>query len=118
MAWEEHCDRAKADRELSLHPANPLHNVESLVHYEGSGRVSSPDQQVNSELNDVLNLNAESLIARRKAVLDALRHSLPRNPSKKWLQRQFENWNGATPGDLPEFCQVVVYWLRKRLNRP
>lgn len=117
MAREEHCDRAKADRELSLHPANPLHNVENIVRYEASGRVSSMNQQINSELNEVLNLNAASLIAKRKAVLVAFHQILPLNPNKKWLQRQFENWNGATPGDLPEFCQVVVYWLRKRLNR-
>ncbi|MBS1825020.1 MAG: TIGR02646 family protein [Acidobacteria bacterium] len=114
---EQHCDRVKGDRELSLNPADPLHNVESLVRYEGSGRVSSQNQEVDKELNELLNLNAESLIAKRKAVLHALQQSLPTHPSKKWLHRQLEYWNGGTPGELPEFCQVVVYWLTKRISR-
>jgi hypothetical protein len=37
--------------------------------------------------------------------------------------RLIENWDGSQAGDLPEFAQVVVYWLKKdkrgcRMKRP
>ena len=69
----------------------------------------------------MLNLNVAFLIAQRRATLDAFqgalakRGQLPRAKLEKWLRQ----WNGESEtGDLREFCQVVVYWLRKRLSRP
>jgi hypothetical protein len=32
-------------------------------------------------------------------------------------ERELRNWDGSQPGDLPEYSQVVVYWLRKRQAR-
>jgi uncharacterized protein (TIGR02646 family) len=118
---DQHCDTRKGDRDLSRSPANPLHRVEDLIKFEGGGRVASSDPAFEAELNDVLNLNVAILIAQRRATLDAFqgalakRGQLPRAKLEKWLRQ----WNGESEtGDLREFCQVVVYWLRKRLSRP
>jgi len=56
----------------------------------------------------------------RKSALDAFKTALDKRGQlsqttlKKWLRE----WNGESDvGELREFCQVVVYWLRKRLAR-
>jgi uncharacterized protein (TIGR02646 family) len=118
---DQHCDTRKGDRDLSRNPANPMHHVEDLVRFEGDGRIVSKDPAFDSELNEVLNLNVAFLKNNRKATLKAFqaalakRGELPRRVLDRWLRE----WNGAShAGELQPFCQVVVYWLRKRLARP
>lgn len=116
----QHCDTRKGEQDLSRNPANPTHNVESLIRFQGDGTVSSDNPVFNSELNEVLNLNEGRLRNNRKAVLDAFHTTL-----RKWgslqrhtLENLLADWNGNSGnGDLREYCQIVVYWLRKRLAR-
>ena len=118
---DQHCDSRKGDRDFSRNPANPMHHVEDLTRFLGDGRIVSNDPAFDAELNEVLNLNLPFLRNSRKAMLSAFqeglakRGRLPRPVLKKWL----EDWNGESdPGGLRPFCQVDVYWLRKRLARP
>lgn len=119
---QQHCDTHQKNDDISRNPANPAHVVESFVRFEGNGRIRSDDPIFDHELNDILNLNIRYLVNNRKAVLDgftqALRKQdgrLPRSTIQQWLR----DWNGELGGDeLKPYCQVVVYWLRKRLSRP
>lgn len=117
---EQHCDTRQADRDISRNPADPLHRVDQLIRYRGDGRIESDDAGFDKELNEILNLNFAFLVNKRKAVLTAFQEALGkrgRSPRKK-LERWLLEWNGdSVSGELPEFCQVVVYWLRKRLSR-
>ncbi len=117
----QHCDTRKGERDLSRNPANPLHRVEDIVRFLGDGRIVSSDPVFDEELNAVLNLNLAFLRNNRKQTLnsfkDALakRGQLPATALEKWLRQ----WNGEVDtGELQPFCEVVVYWLRKRLARP
>ena len=116
----QHCDTRKGDRDFSRNPASPMPRVEDLVRFKGDGRIVSDNLAFSAELNDVLNLNEAFLKNSRKAVLDAFtselgKRHLPRATLLKWAR----DWNGETDtGELREFCQVVVYWLQKRLARP
>jgi len=116
----QYCDVYKGNRDLSRNPSNPLSQVEKLIRFEGSGRIFSDNLTFNGELENVLNLNVAFLKNRRKAVLDAFtgalskRKGLPRKTLEKWLR----DWNGEShAGELEPFCQVIVYWLKKRLAR-
>jgi uncharacterized protein (TIGR02646 family) len=116
----QHCDTLKANQNLSRNPANPAHQVEQFIHFEGDGRITSHDLTFNTELNAVLNLNAKFLKNNRKAVLEAFkaalvkRGNLPRPTLERWLRER----NGEVDaGELEPFCQILVYWLRKRLAR-
>ncbi|HEY1184009.1 MAG TPA: hypothetical protein VGE89_07480 [Bryobacteraceae bacterium] len=118
--WDQHCDTRKGDRDLSRNPANPMHRVDDLVRFAGDGTVFSSDPAFDAELNDVLKLNLKFLMNNRKSALDAFKTALDKRGQlsqttlKKWLRE----WNGESDvGELREFCQVVVYWLRKRLAR-
>ena len=116
----QHCDTKKGNARFSRNPANPAHGVERFIRYEGDGRIASSDLAFDVELNEVLNLNAAFLKNNRKAVLDgfkgalAKRGNLPRITLERWLR----DWNGESHArELRPFCQVVVYWLQKRLTR-
>jgi uncharacterized protein (TIGR02646 family) len=88
----QHCDTSKGDQPLSRNPANSTPPIEDLIRFEGDGRVVSDDPDLKRELDDVLNLNAAFL--------------------EKWLQL----WNGDThTNQLEPYCQVIVYWLKKKL---
>jgi len=57
----------------------------------------------------------------RKATLKAFLAGLgKRGPLRRaTLETRLREWNGESGADeLQPFCQVVVYWLRKRLLRP
>jgi uncharacterized protein (TIGR02646 family) len=116
----QHCDTRKGDRDLSKNPANPDHRVEDLIRYGSDGQISSDDSYFDSELNNVLNLNLPFLKNNRKNLLTAFQKGLEkRHPiSRTQLERWLREWNGeGDSGELKEFCQVIVYWLRKRLSR-
>lgn len=117
---DRHCDTSKGDRDVSRNPANPMHRVEDLTHFPGDGRIVSENPLFHTELNEVLNLNLPFLMNNRKAVLDAFKKGLEKRGvlSRPVLQKWLEDWNGdSDPGPLRPYCQVVVYWLRKRLDR-
>jgi uncharacterized protein (TIGR02646 family) len=115
---DQHCDTYKGEKNLTLNPANPLHSIEDRIHFLSDGKISSPDATIDAELNAVLNLNVAHLKNNRKAVLDSFKKFLGKR--KLLSQSQWGNllreWNGeSSTGDLRPFCQVIVYWIRKRL---
>lgn len=117
---DQHCDTYKGDKNLSRNPAAPSHSVEDFIHYESTGRISSPDRAFDTELNLVLNLNVAFLINNRKAALVAFQQTLRKRgeiPQATW-ERWLRDWNGeSNASDLRPFCNVIVYWIRKHLRR-
>jgi uncharacterized protein (TIGR02646 family) len=116
----QHCDTRQGDADLSRNPANRAHDVESWVRFEGDGTISSSDPVFDRELNEVLNLNIAWLKANRAAMLAAFKTMLDKRGHlgpEAWKQ-MLRDWNGESDaGPLRPFCQVVIYWLRKRLAR-
>jgi uncharacterized protein (TIGR02646 family) len=116
----QHCDTLQRNRDISRNPANPAHRIERFVHYEADGRIRSHEPTFDAQLNEVLGLNVPILKNNRKAVLEAFKTALLKRGelSRTTLERWLSEWNGdLDQNELPEFCQVVVYWLRKRLAR-
>jgi hypothetical protein len=117
---KQHCDVRKGKRNLSKNPATPMHRVAELLRFRGDGQIISDNPTFDQEINDVLNLNGAFLRSNRKSALDGFlgmvrkRGDLSRITLERWLR----DWNGESDsGQLHPFCQVVVYWLRKRLAR-
>ena len=116
----QHCDTAQRNLNISRNPANPAHRVSEVVRFSGDGTIYSDDPDFNGELNCVLNLNLDFLKTNRRATLEAFtmllkkRGRLPPHTLNKLLRE----WDGEThSGELAPYCQVVVYWLKKRLAR-
>jgi uncharacterized protein (TIGR02646 family) len=119
-AKDQHCDTSKGDRDLSRNPADPTRPVEDIIRFKGDGWISSRDPVFDAEINDVLNLNMAFLRNQRKETLSGFQGAIEKRGqlSRAVLERWLRHWNGESGnGDLEPFCQVVVYWLRKRLAR-
>ena len=118
---DSHCGASKADKKLSKNPANPQHRVEELILYRPNGEIASSDAQFNAELTGILNLNAPFLVNNRKYVLDGLAAFLSTRGAvtlkRGELEKLIKEWSGHGGGDLREYCQVIIYWLQKRLRR-
>ena len=116
-----HCDASKANKNLSRNPADPHHRVEELIRYKPNGEIASDDTNFDAELTGVLNLNLPFLVNNRKAVLSGFTESLGKKgavPLKRGeLKKLIKQWSGQGGGDLDEYCQVIIYWLQKRLRR-
>jgi uncharacterized protein (TIGR02646 family) len=115
---KQHCDTKKGNRDLTFNPANPSHNVEGKIRFLGDGTVKSDDTQFDTEIKEVLNLNEGALVRTRKGVLEAFRKGLiQKQPSDADIRKELSKWNGDNGGELEPFCQVVVYYLRKKIDK-
>lgn len=112
---EQHCDTRKGNNGLCFSVCDPAHPIERQIKFLGDGRIESDDVAINGALNDVLNLNCSRLVNNRRAVLDAFKQRLGKGTLN--AAQELRKWDGAQPGDLPEFAQVMVFWLQKRISR-
>lgn len=115
----QHCDTRKGDLDLTYDPANPNHDVESKLAFLGDGTIQSTDTAFDSEINEILNLNERILVKNRKATLEPIESGfMTKKLSKADIQKELRKWNGESDDkDLEPFCQVVVYYLRKKLRK-
>lgn len=113
---EQHCDTSKGNNALCFSVCDPAHPIERQIRFLGDGKISADDAAINQCINAVLNLNLPRLVSNRKAVLTAFQQRL-QNGRRVEPARELPKWDGREPGELPEFAQVVVYWLLKRQAR-
>jgi uncharacterized protein (TIGR02646 family) len=112
-----HCDTAKGDADLCFSVCDATHPIERHIRFLGDGRIHAGDPAIDTAINEsVLNLNLQRLVTNRKAVLTAFQQRL-RDGRRVDPARELPKWDGSQPCELPEFAQVVVYWLRKRQAR-
>lgn len=113
---EQHCDTRKGNNGLCFSVCDPAHPIERQIRFLGDGTIKADDAAIEVALNAVLNLNLPRLVSNRKAVLAAFQQRL-QDGRRVDPARELPKWDGSEPGDLPEFAQVVVYWLRKKQAR-
>lgn len=113
---EQHCDTRKGNNRLCFSVCDPAHPIERQIRYLGDGTIKADDTAIDEDLNAVLNLNLSRLVSNRKAVLAAFQQRL-QDGRRVDPARELPKWDGSALGDLPEFAQVVVYWLRKKQAR-
>jgi uncharacterized protein (TIGR02646 family) len=116
-----HCDTFKSNKDLHFIPTAKMYAIEDAITYGNDGTISSNNGGLQRELNEVLNLNTKKLTNRRKATLDGFKDGLSRYKGEigtVTLERWINDWNGTShANNLHPYCMIVVYWLRKRLNR-
>ena len=113
---EQHCDTRKGNSELCFSVCDAAHPIERQIRFLGDGTINADDRDVDEAINSVLNLNLPRLVGNRKAVLAAFQQRL-QDGRLVDPARELPRWDGSSPGELPEFAQVIVYWLRKRQAR-
>jgi uncharacterized protein (TIGR02646 family) len=110
---EQHCDTRKGNNALCFSVCDPAHPIDRQIRFLGDGTIKSDDGAIDEAINVVLNLNLPRLVSNRKAVLEAFQQRL-QNRRRFDPSRELPKWDGSQPGELPEFAQVVVYWLRRK----
>jgi uncharacterized protein (TIGR02646 family) len=112
---EQHCDTRKGSDDLCFCLTDSAHPIERQIKFLGNGEITSDDENIKNALNDILNLNLDQIVRNRKAVLDAFKQRLGRGNLD--AARELQKWNGSQSGDLPEYAQVMVFWLGKKIAR-
>lgn len=117
----QHCDTRKGDADLKWNPSDQLHPVEQMIFFQ-DGKLRSRDAEFDTQIDDILNLNLPFLQENRREILDAFTRALRKNRQpldRKRLERLLDQWPiDPHTGALKPYCQVVVYWISKRLLRP
>lgn len=113
---EQHCDTRKGNNGLCFSVCDPAHPIERHIRFLGDGKISADDADIDEAIDAVLSLNMPRLVSNRKAVLAAFQQRL-QDGRRVDPARELPKWDGREPGELPEFAQVIVYWLRKRQAR-
>ncbi len=116
----QHCDTRKRNLDLLMNPADPVHDVERIIRFDSDGTIRSTDPVFENELNEILNLNTPILKNNRKAVLRGMLEALPKqgNWNDSLIEKKIGQWDEKLERSILEpYCQIVVYWLRKRLRQ-
>ena len=113
---QQHCDTRKGNSELCFSVCDLAHPIERHLRFLGDGSIKSDDPDIDGAINAVLNLNLQRLVSNRKAVLEAFQRRL-QDGRRLDPTRELQKWDGTQPGELQEFAQVVVYWLKKKQAR-
>ncbi|NJO16054.1 MAG: TIGR02646 family protein [Thioploca sp.] len=117
----QHGDTHKGEQEITI---NPINNLLEPIKYRKDGRIYSDDHNINQDLNNVLNLNTQTLVNNRAEIIDEVIQDLTKikgkqaawsvNDVKRELQK-YEAKNAA--GEYEPYCQAVIYFLNKRFAK-
>lgn len=116
-----HCDSSKRNTRISKNPA--IDNVQALIGYDSLGKIFTSDPVFKKDIEDTLNLNQMTLVNRRKSAIISIKTIFNKEfpgstPNINQVQKYITSWSKPdSNGKLPQYCQVVIYYLEKRLKR-
>jgi uncharacterized protein (TIGR02646 family) len=113
---EQCCDSFKGENELEN--INLLSNIEAYIKYSKIGKISSPNKKIDNELNSRLNLNNRILKRNRKESYQRLIQNLnKRGWTNQTIKHDIYKYkNRDSNGKYYEFCEMIVYFLTKKLK--
>ena len=120
----QHCNPRKGDAEITINPADSSKNCENQIRYSSTGKISSDDENINSDLNEILNLNLQTLKDNRQTELFTVINALNKKFTKKtWskeaIKKTLEELSSKdAEGKYSPYCQYIFWYLSKRLNNP
>ena len=121
------CDTKKGNLDLSINPTSTIPNCETLFKYNSEGEISSitDSGEINRQLNEVLNLNMQTLKDGRceiyLAVQERVRIESKRTKNDKasfvkFLEQERVKWLERTDNKHRPYCSVAVYYLTKKIK--
>jgi uncharacterized protein (TIGR02646 family) len=113
---KHHCDTLKGDADLCFCLTDSAHPIERHLQFLGDGRIQSRIPEIQRDIDEVLRLNLSHLQENRRAVLRAFQQRLIHGKQLD-VSKELSKWDGTQQGELPEFAQVIVYWLQKKQAR-
>lgn len=118
------CDTKKGNLDFSINPTSTAPNCEITIKYDADGGIYTDDEELNRQLNEVLNLNMQTLKESRKAIylevqkkveLESKKYA-DRNLKKSFFEQEKARWLTRTDDKLKPYCVVAVYYLNKKIR--
>ncbi len=133
----QHCDTHKGDLEIAINPTDPRceslikftrksksenQNFKRSAKYSLSGEITSDDPKIEKELNEILNLNLQTLVENRRVTFEVFMSFFKKNNNPGiWnrgiIEKEIEKWSSPSNKPYKPYCQIVVYYLRSKLMR-
>jgi len=115
----QHCDTRKGNERITINPTDK--NCETFIKFSRSGEIYSDNKDVDRDINETLNLNMQTIAENREAALsqalELLRRKHPGRWTKDILKREIRRWSSKQGACYKPYCQIVVFYLKKRLAR-
>jgi hypothetical protein len=115
---EAHCDKSKADKELSFDLLDV--QLENSISYgTNKGVIKSTNPQWNKEINEILNLNHTVLMLNRRSVITVLTKRLGERTvwKRSVIEKELLKWQTKNKdGEYNEMCGVVIWFLKDKLR--
>ncbi|MEX1369041.1 MAG: TIGR02646 family protein [Nannocystaceae bacterium] len=116
---QQHCDTHKGNRLITI---DPLDHPERLLSYRIDGSIHATMDEMQSELDDVLNLNVDKLRHNRKSAWDGVYAVLKQGGASAFrpraLRKQLDRLLARDSGGRRrEYCGFVAFFLDKKLRR-
>jgi uncharacterized protein (TIGR02646 family) len=118
----ETCDTRKREEPLTISPLNAAH-IRTLK-YAADGSIVSTNDNFETEINKILNLNEDNLKRQREAIYKLIekrvrtefaRPHITRVQKNNYLDNQIQWWNSKRgDGKFNEFCMVAINYLESR----
>lgn len=114
---DDHCDAARGQKALKLHPCEVPGLAERFRYNTASGEIlaaQASDADANNDI-DALNLNVSRLKENRRQAIAAIQRRLQGDSTPKSLQRLWREATAANP--LPPFAPAVAWYLAKKFRQ-
>ena len=121
------CDTRKGNLPLTFNLLSATPNCELILKYTSEGEISSAtnDEDIDKQLNEVLNLNMQTLKdGRRQVYLEVQRkvesesrHIGNKRLKVKYFELERDRWLTKNEGRFRPFCMVAVYYLTKKIRQ-
>lgn len=123
----ETCDTRKGNSILTINLFTLSPNCELLFKYNSEGEISSAnnDEMINNQINDILNLNMQTLKDGRRQVylevqkkIEAESRQIRNKKLKlKYFESELDKWLAKINGKFEPFCMIAVYYLSKKIRQ-
>ena len=121
------CDTKKGNKELTINLLINAPCCENLFKYNAEGEIMSVDDnnEINRQLNEVLNLNMQTLKDGRSEIYLEVQRKVEAHSRQlgskqlrvNYIEREKQDW--LTPRDkkLKQYCMIAVYYLNKKIKQ-
>lgn len=121
------CDTKKGSDILTINLLTNNPSCETLFKYNADGEISSAnnDDEINRQINEVLNLNMQTLKDGRREIYLEVQKEVEvksKQMANKQLKLNFftqerDKWLNRTDNKHRQFCMVAVYYLNKKIRQ-
>ncbi|MGO2460556.1 MAG: retron system putative HNH endonuclease [Ewingella sp.] len=113
------CDSRKGNQALKFSPCRPRDRINTLVKYDGQGKVYSTDEDFSTQIDNILNLNKVRLVQNRSNIISSLRTELSSKPgtrSKAEIKKLLdEKMTKNIHGHFREYYGLIENYLSSKL---